>query len=178
MNLDRPLVPIDDISGPLRGRVDLVAGLGGDLSFYRWAANALDVADFYWGDFYRDLFFRGVLPVRTKELVRLRLAGISGCAFCSAGDRASALQHGVNEAEIDAAFTGRVIESFDEHERAALTVATAVAAGTSGACEELLTLFMPAEAVELVVVAGVLAGIGRMLAAIGFLDARCAVPEG
>lgn len=171
-----PLVEVERITGPLRDRTDLVAGLGGDLAFYRWAANAPGVAEFYWGAFYRDLFFRGSLPVRVKELVRLRLAGLSGCAFCSAGDRASASRHGVLMNEIDAAFTGEVA-AFGGLEAAALRIATAVAEGASGQARDDLALFPPEQGVELVMIAGVLSGVGRMLLATGFVQEVCPVPK-
>ncbi len=172
-----PLVDVEQITGPLRDRTDLVAGLGGDLTFYRWAANAPEIAEFYWGAFYRDLFFRGVLPVRLKELVRLRLAGLTGCSFCSAGDRASAMANGVSESEVDAAFAGDAAAFVDLEEKAALRVAEAVAAGEPGVAAADLAMFAPRQGVELVVVAGVLAGVGRMLLATGFVPVVCPVRE-
>jgi len=171
-----PLVDVEQITGPLRDRTDLVAGLGGDLTFYRWAANAPEIAEFYWGAFYRDLFFRGELPLRLKELVRLRLAGLTGCAFCSAGDRASAMANGVSESEVDAAFAGDAAAFIDLEEAAALRVAEAVAAGEPGAAAD-LAVFAPKQGVELVIVTGVLAGVGRMLLATGFVPAVCPVRE-
>lgn len=177
MTVDLPLVPVDEITGPLRDRTDLVAALGGDLDFYRWAANASQVATFYWGDFYAGLFFGGALPVRIKELVRLRLAGLTGCSFCSVGDRSSARSHGVDDASIDAAFAGSVDTFTDEREIAALQVAAAVAEGDPGAARPLLHCFTPEEAVELVMIAGVLAGVGRMLVATGFVPATCPTPR-
>lgn len=177
MSPARPLVEVERITGPLRTRTDLVAGLGGDLSFYRWAANAPKVAEFYWGAFYRDLFFRGSLPVRLKELIRLRLAGLTGCAFCSAGDRASALVHGITADEVDAAFAGDADTFADEQERAALHLARAVADGLpAGDVDSLLACFVPEQAVELAMVAGVLAGVGRMLVATGFVPSVCPAP--
>ncbi len=154
-----------------------MAALDGDLDFYRWAANAPQVAAFYWGDFYGDLFFGGVLPVRIKELVRLRLAALTGCAFCSVGDRSSARSHGVDDASIDAAFVGSVTAFTDEREVAALQIATAVADGDPGRARPLLRCFTPEEGVELVMVAGVLAGVGRMLVATGFVPVVCPAPR-
>lgn len=178
MTASLPLVDVEFITGPLRDRTDLVAGLGGDLTFYRWAANAPKIAEFYWGAFYRDLFFHGALPIRLKELVRLRLAGLTGCSFCSAGDRASAIENGVSEAEVAAAFAGDATVFIDLQEAAAMRVAHAVVTGDPGAAAADLAIFAPKLGVELVVVVGVLAGVGRMLLATGFVPVVCPVPEG
>lgn len=171
-----PLVGIADITGPLRDRVDLVERLGGDLGFYRWAANAPQVTDFYWGDFYQRIFFGGRLPVRLKEIVRLRLAARTGCAFCASGDRASALANGLAAAEVDDAFAGRVDAFADERERAALRVAEAVADADPCAAQADLARLPAEEGVELAMVAGVLAGVGRMLLAAGFVPTSCPAP--
>ena len=39
------------------------------------------VMQFYFGEFYDKVFFQGVVPVPIKELARLRLSTIHGCAL-------------------------------------------------------------------------------------------------
>ncbi len=181
--IDLPLVPIDEIDGPLRDRTDLVSALGGDTAFYQFAANSPSTAEFYWGHFYRDLFFRGTLPVRLKELVRLRLAALNGCAFCSVGDRASAIAHGVTEIEVDAAFEYPRHRGIlqDPREVAALDAATTMAAREAAAPHQLLgsllSEFTAAEAVELLIVIGILLGVGIALVETGFVQRTCPVPS-
>lgn len=41
---------------------------------------APEIEEFYLDHFYRRLFYAGRLPVRTKELVRLKLSNLHACA--------------------------------------------------------------------------------------------------
>lgn len=174
-------VPIDEIGEPLRSKVRTIEDLGGDSGFHRFAAHAPEIAEFYWGHFYRDVFFAGRLPVRLKELVRLRLAALNGCPFCQAGDAASARQHGISQEEVDAVFAIRD-DGFPPAERAALKVATRMANVepddllTEENKAQLTAHFDQAQLVELMVVMAVLTGMGRMLAVAGFIERSCPVP--
>ncbi|HEX5201053.1 MAG TPA: carboxymuconolactone decarboxylase family protein [Actinoplanes sp.] len=174
-------VPVDEIGEPLRSKVRAIDELGGDSGFHRFAAHAPEIAEFYWGHFYRDVFFAGRLPVRLKELVRLRLAGLNGCPFCQAGDAASAKKHGISQEEIDAVFALRD-DGFTPAERAALEAATRMANVepydllTEQNKAALATHFDQAELVELTMVMAVLTGMGRMLAVAGFIERSCPVP--
>lgn len=176
-----PQVPVERIPEPLRSRAEMVRDLGGDTRFFQFAAHSPEVAEFYWGKFYRDLFFAGRLPVRLKELVRLRLAGLNGCSFCQVGDIASAKRHGVSDAEVEAVFALRD-DAFPPRERAALRAATAMSNVDPNdevdeqTRRELVDLFEPAELVELLVVVGVLTGMARMLTATGFTERTCPTP--
>lgn len=177
-----PQVPVEQIPEPLRSRAVMVRDLGGDTGFFQFAAHSPEVAEFYWGKFYRDLFFAGRLPVRLKELVRLRLAGLNGCSFCQVGDIASARRHGVTDEEVEAVFALRD-DAFPPRERAALRAATAMSNVDPDSevddqtKRELVALFEPAELVELFVVIGVLTGMARMLTAAGFTPRVCPVPS-
>lgn len=175
-------VPVDQLPEPFRTKVEGVQALGGDPSFFQFAANAPHIVDFYWTGFYQGPFFHGVLPIRVKELVRLRLAAHSGCGFCQVGDAESARQHGVTAAEIDAVMA-LDLERFTAAEQASLRFADLTA--TTGPLQpsdpalidELQAHFSEEQLVELFTVVGVLNGMGRMLVATGFIPATCDVPE-
>jgi AhpD family alkylhydroperoxidase len=174
-------VPIDQLPEPFRTKVEGVQALGGDPSFFQFAANASHVVDFYWTGFYRGLFFDGVVPIRVKELVRLRLAAHSGCGFCQVGDAESARQHGVTAEEIDAVMALE-LERFAAAEQAALRFADQTAApqplqpSDPSLIAELQVHFSEEQLVELFTVVGVLNGMGRMLVSSGFIPVTCAVP--
>jgi AhpD family alkylhydroperoxidase len=174
-------VPIDQLPEPFRAKVERVQELGGDPSFFQFAANARHVVDFYWTDFYQGLFFDGVVPIRVKELVRLRLAAHSGCGFCQVGDTESARKHGVEAEEIDAVMALE-LERFTSAEQAALRFADVTAAAQPlqpsdpSLIDELQAHFSEEQLVELFTVVGVLNGMGRMLVATGFIPVTCDVP--
>jgi AhpD family alkylhydroperoxidase len=174
-------LPIEQVPPPLRSRAEQVRDLGGDTRFFQFAAHAPEVVEFYWGAFYRDLFFAGLLPVRLKELVRLRLAGLNGCSFCQVGDVASARSHGIGQDEIEAVFALRD-GGFPPRERLALTAARHMSNSDPNEVvgeqtrQQLAEQFEPAELVELFVVIGVLTGMARMLVATGFASHACPTP--
>ncbi len=74
-------VPIDDLPEVLRARAEMSMDTVGDTRFLQVLANAPHMADFYFGQFYQDVFYGGVVPVRVKELVRLRLSNLHGCVY-------------------------------------------------------------------------------------------------
>ncbi|MBO9514768.1 MAG: carboxymuconolactone decarboxylase family protein [Variovorax sp.] len=179
-----PLLPIDRIGSPLRHKIETVEALGGDTRFFRFAANAPHIVRLYWVQFYEEVFFKGVLPVRLKEIARLRLAALNGCSFCQVGDRASALAHGVSEQEVEALFGDGQSASFSQAEQAAADAASRMSnfdpEGVLGEDlrQTLQRCFQPAELVELLAVIGILTGMARMLLASGFITRTCEVrPE-
>ncbi len=83
--LDRQLLP-----APMQAAYDRALATRGDASFVQVAGHAPEVFEWY-GEFYRRVFYGGRLPVRIKELVRLRLSTVHGCAFCKKGNRQDTL---------------------------------------------------------------------------------------
>ncbi|MCS6801861.1 MAG: hypothetical protein RMM58_01820 [Chloroflexota bacterium] len=70
----------DELGGRLARLWDEARAAGNEPRFLEVVANAPNVADFYFDRFYGELFFRGIAPRRVKELVRLRLSILHGCA--------------------------------------------------------------------------------------------------
>ncbi len=76
-----PGVPFEEMDPAMRRRAEVAAELTGDIRFIRAIAAVPHMADFYFGNFYEHVFFGGDVPIVTKELVRLRLSNLHGCAF-------------------------------------------------------------------------------------------------
>jgi len=53
----------------------------GDATFIQSAANAPELLQWYYNEFYGKLFYGGRVETRLKELVRLKLSKIHGCAY-------------------------------------------------------------------------------------------------
>jgi AhpD family alkylhydroperoxidase len=175
-----PLVPITSMEGTWREKLERLQLLGGDPSYFQFASNSPEMIEFYWGKFYRDVFFAGALPVRTKEIARLRLAGLNGCSFCQIGDRLSALENGLSEAEVEVLLNGDgQCETFTPDEQSAADAATVCSnVNPDGEMRpELLARlqgqYQPAALVELLMVIAVLTGTARMLVATGFISRTC-----
>lgn len=174
-------VPDEEMGPEFRAKVERVRGLVGDVRFLEVAANAPHMIDFYWGDFYRDVFFAGIVDVRSKELVRLLLANIHGCMFCQAGDTASARANGITDEEI-AGLWDFENGPFSERDRAALRVAAGISLrGAEDALPEdvreaLSDHFTDAETVELLMVCGILTGMARMMMVMDLADRASECP--
>ncbi len=180
-----PLRPVAQIDSPLREKIATIEALGGDARFFQFAAQAPHIVQLYWVQFYQDVFFKGVLPVRLKEIARLRLAALNGCSFCQVGDRASAIANGVTEAEVDALFGEGQSPTFSAAEQAVADTATRMSNFDSeGVLDDdlqakLVQYFTPEALVELFAVIGILTGMARMLLAAGFITRTCELgPQG
>lgn len=179
-----PLLPVEQIASPLREKIGTIEALGGDTRFFRFAAHAPHVVQLYWVQFYQDVFFKGLLPVRLKEIARLRLAALNGCSFCQVGDKASAIANGVTEDEVEALFGDAQFPSFSAAEQAAADAATRMSNfDAEGVLDEglkarLVQYFEPDELVELFAIIGILTGMARMLLAAGFITRTCEVRSG
>jgi len=75
------LVPFEDLPEGLRTRAEAAQEITGDTRFLQALGNAPHMAEFYFRDFYENVFHQGIVPVRVKELVRLRLSNLHGCVF-------------------------------------------------------------------------------------------------
>lgn len=53
----------------------------GNATFIQNAANAPELLKWYYDEFYGKLFYGGRIETRLKELVRLKLSRIHGCAY-------------------------------------------------------------------------------------------------
>ena len=67
------------MSAGWRQRVEDAIRVAGDAEFMQIVYNAPQIKDFYYRSFYKEVFFRGSVPLRVKELGRMRLAQLHGC---------------------------------------------------------------------------------------------------
>lgn len=97
------------------------------------------------------------VPQSVRELVKMRVSQINGCAYCLNLHAAEARAAGVSRQKLDVLAAWRESPAFDEHERAALTWAEALTRlETSGAPDSdyntLAAAFDERERVELTLV--------------------------
>jgi AhpD family alkylhydroperoxidase len=94
----------DELDEPLREIFDLAVQRVGNTDFVQAGANAPELLDWYFNDFYARLFYGADrrVSVRIKEIIRLRLAKTHGCAFCNRWDTVDALNAGLSQEQCDA----------------------------------------------------------------------------
>ena len=71
----------DQLPEKLRDLIESRKLAGNDTRMLEAMSNAPHLQTFYGFHFYKEVFFAGVAPVRIKELVRLRLSMLHGCAM-------------------------------------------------------------------------------------------------
>ena len=120
-----------------------------------------------------------LLPARTKELVRLRIAVLNGCQTCMAARLAA-------DAIPEDQATGVWEDGYDTHadyteaEQAAMRFAERLAVAHHGIGDEDLAQlrrhFNEAETLELMMMAGQYIGFGRVLAVLALETTSCPIP--
>lgn len=163
-----PSVPRDLLPQRLKASHDRAVQQAGESQVVDVIAHSEAVANFFFDDFYTKLFNGGAVDLRFKQILRLSLSSAHGCRSCNLNNRHSALDAGLDEADIDALlrrdkrhFTGAdksVCELADELELC----------NTQGQLDAALYArlrehFDDAEIVELAMVGGVLTGVAKML---------------
>lgn len=139
----------------------------GDDTFVRVMAHTPELMQWY-ADFYQRVFYGGRVPVRYKELLRLRLSTLHGCAFCNRGNRVDAAEAGITDAQLQAIDDPQA-ECWNDSERAVLTLAARMAlTNPEGHLDRTLHAalrvhFDEAQIVELGVTMAVLTGVAKFL---------------
>jgi AhpD family alkylhydroperoxidase len=155
----------------------------GEATLIEVLANAPELLGWYYDGFYAEVFFKGRVERRVKELLRLKLSTLHGCAFCNKGNTKSALEAGVSEAQI-AAISEMDADVFDARDRAVLRMAAEMAlpnmAGdvSPALAAELRRFFDAAQMVELAMVAAVLTGMAKMLFVFDLVSREATCPIG
>ena len=160
-------LPREALSGVMQAAFDRATSLRGDATFIQVMGHTPELMEWY-GEFYQKVFYSGRVSVRIKELIRLRLSTVHGCAFCNRGNRLDAQASGLTNEQIEAIG--------DEHstlwaadERAALTLASRIALTNPRGVldaqlyQELKKSFDDAQIVELGITMGVLTGMAKFL---------------
>jgi alkylhydroperoxidase family enzyme len=176
----------DEMSERLQALYDVCAEIG-DTQFIQAGANAPEVLDWYFDQFYKQLFYGGRVDVRIKELVRLRLGRTHGCGLCDRWNTNDALEAGFPSEAVDSVTSWpEPIDptNFTEAELAAIRYADQMALqNMDGALDpelyaELRRHFDDGELFELGVTMAVLTGMFKFLFIADLTPkmAHCSVP--
>lgn len=160
-------VPEADLSDALKAARAGALALTGDATITEVFANSQKVCEFFFNGFYQGLFFNGDVPVRYKELLRLRLSRTHGCWFCNRNNEAGAKAAGFTDAQVQA-IGGGAEADFTGAESAVLALADELALTNMGGTltpqlyASLKGHFSDGEIVELAMVGAVLGGLNKM----------------
>jgi AhpD family alkylhydroperoxidase len=160
-------VPPDKLDDSLRAAHERALALRGDATFIEVAANAPHMFDWH-ARFYSEVFYGGRVPVRFKELLRLRLSTLHGCAFCNRGNRVDAARAGLTDAQLRAIDDPRATV-WSDADRAVLEIAGRMSLLQPGATldaalyAELRPHFDDGQIFELGMTIAVLTGMAKFL---------------
>jgi AhpD family alkylhydroperoxidase len=161
-------VPREDLPENLKTVWDDAQERHGDTTFVEVMGNSPDLLAWYKDEFYAKIFYGGRVPLRTVEMLRLRLANVHGCAFCVRNDTTAALAVGITQEEIDH-LDEYETWSFSEADRAVLALADQmILTNAFGSLDQNLYArlkgsFTDAQIVELGMISAVLCGMAKFL---------------
>ncbi len=140
----------------------------GEATFLEVMGHAPELLEWYYDSFYKRVFHGGRVERRIKELLRLKLSTLHGCAFCNRGNTLAALESGVTRAQIDR-LGDPADPVYSERERGVLLLAEQMALqNISGALTPAIHAmlsrhFDAAEILELGMTMAVLTGMAKFL---------------
>jgi alkylhydroperoxidase family enzyme len=111
----------EELPENLRGTWDWLQALTGQAAYVEAFAGAPELLEFTMKDFYEDIFYKGRVDVRYKQLARLRMSLGHGCRSCNLGNTAGAKEAGYSVGQLEAIEGDRSV--FSEAERAVLKLA-------------------------------------------------------
>jgi alkylhydroperoxidase family enzyme len=124
------------------------------------------------------IYEQSILPVRERELARMRIAFINGCAICQQWRKTPGAEGAVTEDEYSRVSEWRIVPTFDERERLVIEYAELFAidhhAIDDAFFARLRRAFSDAEILDLTVCIGGWLALGRTLHVLG-LDDQCAL---
>lgn len=174
---------VDDSQIPqfLKEKINKSTDLTGDAYFLKVFASSEAASKVYYEQFYKKVFYGGVeIPanlslIKLKELIRLRLAGISGCKYCISVDENSALSNGLTSQEIFHAKLGN-LDNFSKLERQLLQLAEHIALTPASEradhnlISEILESLSQDEFMEISFTIAILCGMGNMLGSLDLVE--------
>ncbi len=111
----------DELDPALQEQWDWLQKLTGQAAYIEAMAAAPELLNFTMKDFYENIFYRGRVPERYKQLARLRMSLGHGCRSCNLGNTEGAKEAGFTVEQLDAIEGDRSI--FTDAERAVLALA-------------------------------------------------------
>ena len=170
-----PILSKAELPPPMQRDWERSLARHGEAAFIGGAGHAPDLYRWYADEFYGRLFCGGEVPIRYKELGRLRLSTVHGCRSCNLGNRLDARAAGLTDEQI------RRIEDpqhpcFDAADQAVLALADLVSLQGVGATlgaelyGALRLSFRDGQIFELGMVFGLLAGMAQFLFAFDLVE--------
>ena len=98
--MDNPIFPFldkSDLNESMQAAFDRSLDRRGEAKLISAMGHAPDLFDWYMSSFYEQLFYGGNVPVKYKELGRLRLSEVHGCKSCNKGNRVDAEAAGLGD---------------------------------------------------------------------------------
>jgi alkylhydroperoxidase family enzyme len=167
-----PLTDPDQLAPSLRELYDSSEDWPIRHAVQAFGANSEFLEDYF--AFYLKYCQTGLVPRRTKELVRLRIATLNNCSVCSAARLAPDV---VSEDEALASLAGE--GGLDESEKAAIAYAEKMAADHHSIGDadvaRLREHYNDAEFLELTMMIGQFIGFGRVLATLQLENVVCTI---
>lgn len=178
-----PAIPRSELPPRWREAAETAQAVRGEATLIETLANAPELLDWYYDQFYGKLFFAGRVDRRTKELLRLRLSTRHGCAYCNRGNGRSALAGGLTDEQV-ARIDDADSPCFDDRDRAVLRLADEIALPnmdgslTPDLYAALRRHFDEAAIVELGMVAAILTGMAKLLFVFDLVSREANCPIG
>lgn len=169
-----PSLPREALAPELQEAHDRALSARGDATFISVMGHAPELFEWY-REFYSRVFYGGRVPVRIKEIVRLRLSTLHGCAFCNRGNRLDAVKAGLDDTQLRF-ISDETAVCWSPAERAALRLAATMAlTAPRGHLDpalyaELRSHFDDAQIVELGMTMAVLTGMAKFLFAYDLVE--------
>jgi AhpD family alkylhydroperoxidase len=127
------------------------------------------------------IYEQSILPVRERELARMRIAQINGCAICQQWRSTPGAEGKVSEEEYSQVDAWRTVGTFSERERLAIEYAELFALDHHMIDDTFFARlrdagFTDAEILDLTVCIGGWLALGRTLHVLG-IDESCSLPQ-
>lgn len=165
----------NELPGDLQALWDQSVARRGEARFVSGAAHSPSALKWYVESFYGQLFYGGEVPSKYKQLGRLRLSTLHGCASCNRGNRIDAREHGLSEEQIEHIADANHA-SFDDADRAVLALADLVSMNGNGGRLDKTTYralsahFANGQIIELAMTLALLSGMARFLFAFDLVE--------
>ena len=98
--MDRTIFPFldkSDLSDKMQAAFERSLERRGEAKLISAMGHAPDLFEWYMSSFYEQLFYSGNVPIKYKELGRLRLSEVHGCKSCNKGNRVDAHAAGLGD---------------------------------------------------------------------------------
>ena len=168
-------IPREKLDAQWQPAWDMLNKLTGSATFVEVFANAPHMLDFVMNKFYMPVFFGGQVSQRYKQLARLKLSLLHGCATCNRQNVPGALEAGFTPSQIDALVAGDNTP-FTAAERAVIDYAAQVALTnmegemTPALLSALRAHFSEADILELGTTMAIVSGMAKLSFVLNLVD--------